>query len=69
MRFLVCFLWLFGCTQEGVDTIPYSTARIGESQKVSKGETTLKFYHNAEEILDGWYILADNGYQGIEKVL
>ena len=52
MRFLVCFLWLFGCTQEGVDTIPYSTARIGESQKVSKGETTLKFYHNAEECDD-----------------
>ena len=26
-----------------------------------------EFYQNVEEVLDGWFILADNGYQGIEK--
>lgn len=52
MRFLACFWWLFGCAQESVDMIPYSTARIGTSQKVSTGETTLRFYHNKEECDD-----------------
>jgi hypothetical protein len=51
LSFLILqFLW--ACTAEDIDTIPYSTARIGVSQKVSKGETTLKIYHNREECED-----------------
>ena len=43
---------MLGCTPEDVDMIPYSTARIGVSKKLSKGETTLKMYHNQEECSD-----------------
>ena len=43
---------MLGCTPDDVDTIPYSTARIGISKKLSKGETTLKMYHNQEECSD-----------------
>ena len=45
-------LFFTACTSENVHTIPYSTARIGEFQKVSKGETTLKIYHGKDDCED-----------------
>ena len=50
--YLVAVFWI-GCgAGEGITTIPYSTARIGESTKVGRGDTELKIFNNYEDCSD-----------------
>lgn len=48
-----------------------SVCAFNLDESVKKHDITIlresEFYQNVEEILNGWYVLTDNGYQGIER--
>ena len=51
MKRLLCLIAILfcACGPSDIQMIPYSTARIGGSKKVGRGDTELKIFNNYED--------------------